>query len=105
MCGTDGGFFSVQAHRTKDTVPLVQEAERAILLSGTPALARPRELLPQLQALLPTAKLRLADYGSRYCASPTNRFNPAWGKYEGPSRVLSLFEEKCLVRFHPRLSS
>eukprot|EP00884_Botryococcus_braunii_P013391 jgi/Botrbrau1/22052/Bobra.0024s0062.1 len=49
---------SSKAQRTKDTVPIVQEAERAILLSGTPALARPRELLPQLQALLPAAKLR-----------------------------------------------
>lgn len=77
------GCVNVQAQRTKDTVPLVQEAERAVLLSGTPALARPRELLPQLQALLPAAKLKLADYGSRYCAAASNRFNPAWGKYEG----------------------
>lgn len=38
----------MQAVRSKTTVPLVQSARRALLLSGTPALNRPSELLPQV---------------------------------------------------------
>ncbi len=44
-----------QALRTKETLPLLQAARRALLLTGTPALSRPRELLTQVQALLPLA--------------------------------------------------
>ena len=36
------------AQRTRATVPLVKEARRAILLSGTPALNRPKELFQQV---------------------------------------------------------
>lgn len=38
------------AQRTKATVPLVKEARRAILLSGTPALNKPKELFQQVGA-------------------------------------------------------
>ena len=37
--------------RTRYVVPLLQAAERCLLLSGTPALARPSELWPQLSVL------------------------------------------------------
>lgn len=36
------------AQRTKATVPLVKEARRAILLSGTPALNKPIEIFQQV---------------------------------------------------------
>lgn len=35
--------------RTKATVPLIKEARRAILLSGTPALNNPKELFQQVR--------------------------------------------------------
>jgi len=38
------------AQRTKATVPLVKDARRAILLSGTPALNKPKELFQQVGA-------------------------------------------------------
>ena len=37
--------------RTKSVVPLLEAAERCLLLSGTPALAKPSELWPQLSVL------------------------------------------------------
>ena len=43
----------VQSERCKETVPLLKQAKRAILLTGTPALSRPIELFTQLDALLP----------------------------------------------------
>lgn len=36
------------AQRTKATVPLVKETRRAILLSGTPALNKPKEIFQQV---------------------------------------------------------
>lgn len=56
-----------QSKRTKAAVPLLQSASRAILLTGTPTLSRPGELLPQLQALLPRARVTKKDYADRYC--------------------------------------
>lgn len=41
---------AMQAARTKKAVPLVQAARRAVLLSGTPALNRPCELLQQVSS-------------------------------------------------------
>lgn len=38
-----------QAKRSKACIPLVQDARRAILLTGTPALSRPGEIMTQLQ--------------------------------------------------------
>ena len=57
----------MQAQCTKTITPLLQGADRAILLSGTPALSKPAELLPQMQALLPGAKLTIAEFAERYC--------------------------------------
>jgi len=44
-----------------------QKAKYAVLLSGTPALSRPIELFPQLQALYPTVYKNVNEYGNRYC--------------------------------------
>jgi hypothetical protein len=44
-----------------------QAAKRAVLLSGTACLSRPYEVITQLQALLPAAKLKADDFADRYC--------------------------------------
>lgn len=41
-CRQDG-----QAQRTKATTPLIKDARRALLLSGTPALNKPKEIFQQ----------------------------------------------------------
>ncbi|GAB4813670.1 hypothetical protein N2152v2_000716 [Parachlorella kessleri] len=65
------------AQRTKATVPLLKEAKRVILLTGTPALNKPKEIFQQLAALVPSANLRMKHFGERYCTG--NRFD----KYGG----------------------
>jgi SNF2 family DNA or RNA helicase len=42
---------SMKTKRTKSLIPILQHSNRCVLLSGTPALARPSELWPQLLAL------------------------------------------------------
>ncbi|XP_037379178.2 DNA annealing helicase and endonuclease ZRANB3 isoform X2 [Talpa occidentalis] len=58
---------SRNAARSKILLPIVQKAERAILLTGTPALGRPEELFMQLEALFPQKFGTWADYAKRYC--------------------------------------
>jgi SWI/SNF-related matrix-associated actin-dependent regulator 1 of chromatin subfamily A len=58
-----------RANRTKALVPLIQTARRAILLSGTPALSRPRELFTQLAALKKDVWSDERAFMQRYCRS------------------------------------
>ncbi|KAL6657041.1 hypothetical protein ACP70R_004821 [Stipagrostis hirtigluma subsp. patula] len=70
---------NAQAKRTIASLPVLQKARYAILLSGTPALSRPIELFTQLQALYPTVYKNVHEYGNRYCkGSP-------FGLYQGAS--------------------
>ena len=62
-------------------MPLLVAARRAVLLTGTPALSRPRELFQQLHALLPHRKLTMKAFGERYCVGTPAQ--ERFGKYQG----------------------
>ncbi|CAJ1403679.1 unnamed protein product [Effrenium voratum] len=62
------------AARTKVLVPLLRQASRAVLLSGTPIRNAPDELHPQLCALMPELNLRIAEFRSRYCLQQLQNF-------------------------------
>ena len=53
------------AARTKSLVLLLKQSNRAVLLSGTPALSRPMELFTQLNALEPLAWPDMKAFGKR----------------------------------------
>ncbi len=38
-----------------------------MLLTGTPALSKPQELVPLLQGLLPNARIKEREFAERYC--------------------------------------
>ena len=59
--------YCVQSVRTKETLPILKAAKRVVLLTGTPALSRPKELFPLLSALVPSSKLTMKAFGERYC--------------------------------------
>jgi len=63
-----------QAARTKTLVPLLQQAKRAILLSGTPALSRPKELFMQLKALQRSMFTNYKEFSIRYCDGKEGRY-------------------------------
>ncbi|XP_069717641.1 DNA annealing helicase and endonuclease ZRANB3 isoform X2 [Phaenicophaeus curvirostris] len=58
---------SRNATRSKILLPIVQEALRAILLTGTPALGRPEELFMQIEALFPRRFGTWNEYAKKYC--------------------------------------
>ncbi|XP_078445437.1 chromatin remodeling factor18 isoform X2 [Wolffia australiana] len=70
---------NAQAKRTSASLPVIQRAKYAILLSGTPALSRPIELFKQLQALHPDVYKNVHEYGNRYCQGSL------FGLYQGAS--------------------
>lgn len=65
-------------------MPLVKDARRAVLLTGTPALNKPKEIYQQLACLLPAAKLTMKAFGERYCAG--NQFD----RYGGAANLPEL---------------
>uniref|UniRef100_A0A8C3RQG7 Zinc finger RANBP2-type containing 3 n=1 Tax=Chelydra serpentina TaxID=8475 RepID=A0A8C3RQG7_CHESE len=58
---------SRNATRSKILLPIVQNAARAILLTGTPALGRPEELFMQIEALFPRRFGTWSEYAKKYC--------------------------------------
>ncbi|KAK9841983.1 hypothetical protein WJX81_002729 [Elliptochloris bilobata] len=86
VCDESHYLKDFKAQRTKDTLPLLQAARRALLLTGTPALSRPRELLTQVQALLPGAALTMRAFGDRYCIGFCR-----FGQYQGASNLDELY--------------
>lgn len=92
---------SKDSQRTKVLVPMIQNAKRAILLSGTPALSRPWELFCQLNALDPNKWDNMKEFGKRYCkdARPSSKkglFNShnrhSWGdnSFKGSNNTTEL---------------
>jgi SWI/SNF-related matrix-associated actin-dependent regulator 1 of chromatin subfamily A len=69
------------SQRCKLALPIMKQSKRLVLLSGTPALNRPVELYPQLNALDPTGKMfpgsgnmSYTQYTKRYCNAKQTRF-------------------------------
>jgi len=69
------------SQRCKLALPIMKQSKRLVLLSGTPALNRPVELYPQLNALDPAGKMfpvsgnmSYTQYTKRYCNAKQTRF-------------------------------
>jgi len=73
----------MQAQRTKQTVPLLEAARRTVLLTGTPALSRPKEIFTQLHSLLPGRGIKFKAFAERYCVSERP---DKWDPYKGTCR-------------------
>eukprot|EP00624_Nannochloropsis_granulata_P006155 evm.model.NODE_44685_length_7799_cov_24.510193.1 len=86
------------AQRTKELLPLLAEATRAILLSGTPALSRPRELWTQLNVLNGKAWRDQSSFIDRYCTGGkvggrTTGAKKKWqGRGQGAANLRELHE-------------
>ncbi|URD89810.1 SNF2 family N-terminal domain containing protein [Musa troglodytarum] len=86
---------NAQAKRTNACLPVLQKAQYAILLSGTPALSRPIELFKQLEALYPGVYKNVHEYGNRYCKGGI------FGLYQGASNheeLHSLMKATVMIR-------
>lgn len=89
---------SRETKRSQFVTPLVKRAPRALLLSGTPALSRPVELFPQVNALEPELFPNYQDFTERYCKARMGK----WGwDVSGSSNLTELhliLRGSCLIR-------
>ncbi|KAL4424200.1 hypothetical protein ABPG75_001501 [Micractinium tetrahymenae] len=58
---------TLDTQRTRAVTAMAKAARRVILCTGTPALARPLELFPQINMLRPGLFGSLQEFGMRYC--------------------------------------
>eukprot|EP00826_Nyctotherus_ovalis_P035018 TRINITY_DN2965_c0_g1_i6.p1 TRINITY_DN2965_c0_g1~~TRINITY_DN2965_c0_g1_i6.p1 ORF type:complete len:515 (-),score=134.29 TRINITY_DN2965_c0_g1_i6:64-1608(-) len=75
------------AKRTKVLVPILIEARRVIMLSGTPMLGRPMDIYNSAHVLRPDVFKTFREFGHRYCDPKRGRYGIEW---KGASNVEEL---------------
>ena len=68
ICDESHNLKQRDSQRSQMLLPLLQSSKRLLLLSGTPALARPAELWTQLSALQPTTFGSFQSFAKQFCA-------------------------------------
>lgn len=69
VCIADEAHYlkSIDSQRSKALVPLLQNAKRVILLSGTPVLSKPVEIFNLMKILRPDVHPNFKTFADRYC--------------------------------------
>ena len=91
-----------KAKRTQALAPILRRALRCVLLSGTPALNRPKDLFPQLDAIKPGGFGSFSDFARRYCDA--KRLPWGWS-FDGGSNLEELHRRLVDGYMHRRLKS
>jgi SWI/SNF-related matrix-associated actin-dependent regulator 1 of chromatin subfamily A len=89
---------NTSSQRSQAVVPLIKSSQHRILLSGTPALSRPAELWPQLEAVGVPIFSSFHQFGLRYCAAWQG---PQGWDYSGSSNLSELhtiLNEAVMIR-------
>ncbi|XP_018011720.1 SWI/SNF-related matrix-associated actin-dependent regulator of chromatin subfamily A-like protein 1 isoform X2 [Hyalella azteca] len=84
--------------RYKAASPLMKQAARVILLSGTPALSRPSELYTQIASVDSKLFPKYQDYGIRYCDGKMNPWGWDFSGSSNLSELQILLEAKIMIR-------
>lgn len=98
VCDESHYLKNARAKRTMAIIPVVHQAKRRVMLSGTPALSRPCEMFWQLHAIRPDVFDDFHKFGLSFCDAKLTRFG--WD-YTGSSNLLYLAEklrEFCMIR-------
>ncbi len=66
---------NAEAKRTEKLLPILKQCRRCILLTGTPAFARPKELYNLMHILRPDVFTNFREFGNRYCDPSHNKFS------------------------------
>ena len=74
VCDESQYLKSRTAQRTHAVLPLLAQASRALLLSGTPALSSPSELYTQLHVLAPQVFGSWTSFAHRFCDAKRTRY-------------------------------
>ncbi|XP_015509270.1 SWI/SNF-related matrix-associated actin-dependent regulator of chromatin subfamily A-like protein 1 isoform X1 [Neodiprion lecontei] len=76
---------------------VASQARRVVLLSGTPALSRPKELYFQINLVMQKF-LGFHEFGIRYCAGTFGKFGWEYGGSSNMQELQLLLNRCCLIR-------
>ncbi|XP_071080928.1 DNA annealing helicase and endonuclease ZRANB3-like [Haliotis cracherodii] len=94
ICDESHYIKNTRTASSKAVVPLIKAASRRLLLSGTPALAKPVELFPQIDALKPGEFGTWWQFTARYCDARMEWFGrQKMRKVDGASNLEELQEK------------
>ncbi len=88
------------AKRTECITPILQKIKHVLLLTGTPALAKPKELFTLLHILRPDIFKFFKDFGNRFCDPKPSKWTKGLD-YDGASNVRELYfllNENLMIR-------
>lgn len=91
---------TVKSHKAKCTIvagKLCKVAKRVILLSGTPALSRPKELFTQIEMLDP-GFTSFREFSKRYCAGHDTKFGWNADGQSNLDELNVLLKKKYMIR-------
>jgi SWI/SNF-related matrix-associated actin-dependent regulator of chromatin subfamily A-like protein 1 len=98
ICDESHYLKTKDTKRSKFLTPLIRKMRRALLLSGTPALSRPVELFPQVNALEPELFPNYRAFTSRYCNGHMTRFGYDVSGSANLDELHKLLRGSCLIR-------
>ncbi|XP_066137618.1 SWI/SNF-related matrix-associated actin-dependent regulator of chromatin subfamily A-like protein 1 isoform X1 [Euwallacea fornicatus] len=87
-----------KAKVTQSALKLCKQAKRVILLSGTPALSRPKELYPQLEMIDSHFFSSFFEYAKRYCDSHQTPFGLNTSGQSNLQELELLLRKKFMLR-------
>ncbi|CAB3234365.1 unnamed protein product [Arctia plantaginis] len=91
----------LKSHKAQCTVALngiTRKCQRAILLSGTPALSRPAELFTQLTLIEPGLFPSYTEFGKRYCDGKQTNFGWDMTGQSNLAELQVLLQKRFLIR-------
>ncbi|EFC43281.1 predicted protein, partial [Naegleria gruberi] len=92
VCDESHLLKSLSSKRSQSLVPLLEQATRTILASGTSCMSRPIELFSQIKAIIGKNSIKKLEFGYRYCGLTQK---PKYDSdYKGSSRLSELY---CLL--------
>jgi len=87
-----------KAKRTIVASSLAKNAQRVLLLSGTPALSRPAELFTQLRLLDSKTFHSFVDFAMRYCDGRQGRFGLEAKGCTNSTELAVILQRTCMIR-------
>ncbi|MEN2500956.1 MAG: SWI/SNF-related matrix-associated actin-dependent regulator of chromatin subfamily A-like protein 1, partial [Marteilia pararefringens] len=88
----------LKSKRCKTISSVLQRCKRVILLSGTPALSRPRELFSQLRIMRPDIFGKYHDYCMRYCSGIKSPYGWDFSGSSNENELRIIMESLVMIR-------
>lgn len=100
VCIADEAHYlkAKDSQRSQALVPLLQNAKRVILLSGTPVLAKPVEVFNLMKILRPDVHPSFTVFTQRYCDPKQTRWGMDYSGATNGNELHYLLQKAYMIR-------